>query len=591
MVQLNTTFDSTINQKIFVLKGDEGYARTTDVIASLNTSFSDFDSHMGYCHVGLDIEVVREIGDSTLLIFNNDELLYSIPYSDSHMDEIIDSDWNEKGVYWEDNHLVIGKKESDPLYINTGLFLLYDTEHHIKVRYLGNKNCLGSHENIVFNIPTPTAFESTLTLSSSSQRYLPNDTIDDVTLLFESENTIENTKSVKIYDNDVFLQTVTVTKDVPLTLDLGTFSDGLHTLKAVFEGDDEAYASETTYDISVGYKVMNATYPQYVIDGQTGSFTCTLRDYLDKPIVGEYISVSEYIDGYEWEQISQEVQTDSDGKVTIQPVNYSNKPFAMTINDWHDVTHTTDIVTVDDVTVDFWYTNESYYNETTDYTATVHVWHNNDEITHKLPIEYTETFIDGTSITRTLYANDVITGNVMRGLIEIECNVIDTDVSTTQYYHNMDVLYGSSTYSGGKPTLNNVSEVYSSFVVKYVGGSGNVRDDNRATVGWYIGGDGDDKVTWNIEFTYMGSSNVTSGYESYINGLKIGRDIPKLKAGDKIKIVRKPDKTNEFYINDALKKTHYYQYPTFFYITLFKRSTFIMNGLRIERVLKSNDGV
>ena len=46
MVQLNTTYDSSIHQKIFVLKGDEAYARTTDTIATLITDFDNYATYM-----------------------------------------------------------------------------------------------------------------------------------------------------------------------------------------------------------------------------------------------------------------------------------------------------------------------------------------------------------------------------------------------------------------------------------------------------------------------------------------------------------------------------------------------------------------
>ena len=95
MVQLNTTYDSKIHQKVFVLKGDEAYARTTDTIATLITDFGDYDSHINYCHVGLEIQVLRELGKSHLFIYCDDELIYKIPWADSGMAQIIDEEWNE----------------------------------------------------------------------------------------------------------------------------------------------------------------------------------------------------------------------------------------------------------------------------------------------------------------------------------------------------------------------------------------------------------------------------------------------------------------------------------------------------------------
>ena len=351
MVQLNTTYDSSIHQKVFVLKGDEAYARTTDTIATLITDFGDFDNHISYCHVGLEIQVLRELGNSNLQIYCDDEHLYTIPWSNDHMGEIIDSDWNEKGVYWENGKLLIGKYSLNPL-VNTGLYLLYDVEHKIEVRYDPNNYCLGSSAKpIVFTVPTPDVFASTLTLNPLTTRFAPDDEVD-MKLSFECDNQTTTAKSVRIYDNDVLVETVEVTQDIFTMLELGVLSTGLHTIKAVFEGDDEAYASETSLDISVGYKITNLQYPSYVIVGDDGSLSCNVLDYFNEPYVGLGVSVAEYNNG-SWSSISSTGQTNSQGFININSVQYSEKEFAVTIDGWYDEKHRTNIINPTNVNVAF----------------------------------------------------------------------------------------------------------------------------------------------------------------------------------------------------------------------------------------------
>lgn len=351
MVQLNTTYDSSIHQKVFVLKGDEAYARTTDTIATLITDFGDFDNHISYCHVGLEIQVLRELGDSHLLITIDGESLEPIPWSDSGMGEIIDSDWNEKGVYWENGKLLIGKYSLNPL-VNTGLYLLYDVEHKIEVRYEPNNYCLGSSAKpIVFTVPTPDVFTSTLTLNPLTTRFAPDDEVD-MKLSFDCDNQTTTAKSVRIYDNDVLVETVEVTQDIFTMLELGVLSTGLHTIKAVFEGDDEAYASETSLDISVGYKITNLQYPPSLFSGETGSVSCNVLDYFNESWSGLNVKLSKWTNN-EWIDISDSSTTDSNGYVGINNAQITADQYAIKIGDWYGNKLTTTVISIATLNVAF----------------------------------------------------------------------------------------------------------------------------------------------------------------------------------------------------------------------------------------------
>ena len=350
MVQLNTTYDSKIKEKIFILKGDEGYARTTDVVANLITSFSDYDDYLGNCHVGLEIQVLRELGDSTIDIYINDEVK-TIPWSSEHMDEIIDADWNEQGIYWEDGKLIVGKYETTPSLIETGLYLPYDVEHTIKVRYNGNKYCLGSSAKpLVFTVPTPDKFKSMLTLSGET-RFAP-DTSVNIGLRFDCEATIQEAKTVLIYDGDDLIATVDdVEKGVTSTVNLGVLSDGLHNLMAVFEGDDEAMASKSSIQyISVGYNISQVQYTPALITGTTGTFSCVVTDYFVNPWDDLSVKVSDY-NGSTWNDISSSATTDENGAVSFNTVQYNANPFAVTIGNWHSRTYTTQIIYPSDISI------------------------------------------------------------------------------------------------------------------------------------------------------------------------------------------------------------------------------------------------
>ena len=354
MVQLNTTYDSSLKQKIFVLKGDEGYARTTDVIAELITDFGDYTSHLDKCHVGLSIKVLRELGESNILVYIDDDVK-SIPWKDEGMDEIINSDWNAQGIYWDDDNkrLIIGKYETTPEYIVTGLFLLYDVEHTIKVKYTGNKNCLGSHSKpIVFTVPTPDTFRTTLTLTGSNPPvYDRGADVSNLSLLLECGLSLQSSKSVKIYDGTTYLTTVTATQDTPLTVDLSSYAltEGLHTIKAVFDGDDECFGTETSLDISIGYVLTDVTYPSTLMTGDTGSITATIKDYFEEPVSGETIKISKYTSSTYTDLSS--TTSSSSGEVSFSNVALTSDPWVFTYGNWHSEQYSTYIIEIDSISL------------------------------------------------------------------------------------------------------------------------------------------------------------------------------------------------------------------------------------------------
>ena len=360
MVQLNTTYDSSIHQKIFVLKGDEGYARTTDTIATLITDFDNYTTYIERCHVGLEIQVLRELGVSKIYIQIDDEVPWEIPWSDSGMAQIIDEDWNEQGVYWENGKLIIGKYDHDNN-INTGLFLLYDVEHTIKVRYDGNKNCLGSSAKpIVFTVPTPDYFATELSFNKATPpRYAPNTTINDITVTLTSDTELSSSKLIDIYDDattpSTLLTQVELEQDVPSTINLTGLSDGLHKIRASWTGDWECYASDSELDVSVGYKLTNIQYPSFLYTGQEVEVSCYISDYFDEPWSGLSLAIFEKR-GSAWYSISSFLYTDSNGYLHFNGVDISSYPYAFysTSNPrWNSDLMTTEIIEITGISVAF----------------------------------------------------------------------------------------------------------------------------------------------------------------------------------------------------------------------------------------------
>ena len=352
MVQLNTSYDSSIHQKIFILKGEESYARTTDTIATLITNFGNYTSNIRKCHVGLEIQVLREIGDSNLFIYCNDELLYSIPWSDSGMAQIIDSDWNDKGVYWENGKLIIGKYDYAN-HINTGLFLTYNRDHKIEVRYDGNDKCLASKSKpILFNVPKPNTFMTRLEFGVEDPVYHPPQEVDDITLTLIAYKELSSTKMIDIYDDSTtpstLLDTVELEENEPVTLSLGALSHGLHNIRASWEGDNECYGCEQTVDISYGFNIINIERPLTLIQGQTGKVSFNVLDFFGNPFPDYHLTFKlvEKVND-EWEVISSVFPNFNNGRVAITGASISSRPYAIARgNAWRGESMKTNIIEV-----------------------------------------------------------------------------------------------------------------------------------------------------------------------------------------------------------------------------------------------------
>ena len=577
MVKLSSRYDSTLKKKVFILKGDEAYARTTEVIANLIT-FDDFDNHINYCHVGLEIEVLRELGDSYLYIYNNDEMLYDlpIPYNDSGMAEIIDSEWNEKGVYWIDNKLVIGKKSENPL-VNTGLYLPYDVENKIRVEYIGNKHCLSSESKpIPLIVPTPDTFESTLTLWSDDPSYSPSATVNDVQLLFECENETENSKTVKIYDNDNLVTTETVMQDVPVTLTLSELSDGLHILKAVFEGDDEAYASETSYSISVGYKITNLVYPSYVVQGNAGTLSCKVTDYLDVALDG-YIRLEEY-DGSTWTEIASQVEAGSDGSVTFTNVTYSNNPFAVTVGHWHDTQHTMNIINPTSISLNL---GSPYATMGSNTSITGGIYSNGSIIPISgITVSFVATYLDGTEYewetkTKSDYTYSTSFQSNTDGKITITGYIKNTSVTASADWNVLRYWWSSSENKQyGNAVTNGVSITKKNNGFKF----NNPNNTNGTATFSYGSG------KWVTEFDMTGIDTIdaTIGISTF-NGLEWADEEYVGYFPFHMRIEHDADNTMRWYADNELVETSTNNTRAFV-IGFLTDGNVIINNLKIERI-------
>ena len=317
MAKLTTRYDRELKEKVFVLRGEEGYARTTDCILDeilhdpTETGIDpetgrriDWNNTIGYMLLEFRLDVLRDIGASYVVLYDNDEML---------------------GVYdFDTNTHTIEFAYNENPDLDTRLKLAYGVEHNLYAKYMGNKHCLKSEsKKYNFNEPVPSHFESQLVFDEIGSVEFGQSISVGVTL---SAHDNYGGQTIYLYDGSTLLGTATTdsTTGKATFTNISFNSDGIHTLSARYNGSEHLYSSSATYDVSVGYRLIITNYPSYLINSNMGSVTVSAIDYHGRPVSGKSIYIANDV---AWESLSQEVTTNNDGIAVFNQVAMMSYPY------------------------------------------------------------------------------------------------------------------------------------------------------------------------------------------------------------------------------------------------------------------------
>ena len=293
MVRISTKYDNTIVNdkevgKVFMIRGDEAYARTTDTIFNIITDNTSSTSSKGYM-VGFCYDVLRDTGSSTLVLYDNDIVLQEYEW---------DSDDGMQYVGTTNDHTVI-----DP---STCLYLPYNEEHKLWMRYKGNNSCLYSKSKpVTVYAELPSEFQTEVAFSNINM--VMNNISFDLTLAIDGDETSDTyNKGIEIYLDDDLIDTVTTpSDDNVVSKTLTGVSTGHHMITATVVGDEDIYTSTNTYEFDIGYDITIVSYPKPFINNTDGD------------IVVRVLCNGEPVDGRIVEFSTGSALTDSDGYATI----------------------------------------------------------------------------------------------------------------------------------------------------------------------------------------------------------------------------------------------------------------------------------
>jgi len=286
MARIKTYYDYEIKKEAFEVLGDVGYTKSTDITLT-PVSFSN--SRIEYGVQTFTVDVVGEKGTSNIIVYDNDEPI-PIFVGGLQTDMI---DWSE-----EDPELTFN------------VHLNYDVEHNLRARFKGNDRCLGSKSRLItITEPTPDAYSSTIRrYNDSTVNYTPNSAFSLPIEFVSGQSFVKaEVKSVEWFIDDVSQGTTNITLPANTdrgntTLEVNGLTDGSHTIRINFEGDEHSGASELTFNISVGYLIQILSYSPYSVNFENVNIRARLENYLGQGIANQTI----------WD-----VTTDSNGEVNI----------------------------------------------------------------------------------------------------------------------------------------------------------------------------------------------------------------------------------------------------------------------------------
>ena len=281
MANIITSYDKSLKEKVFIVRGEESYARTTDCmlteILHNGERREDWNTHLDYMLLEFRIDVVRDVGASEVVLYDNDVVL---------------------GVYpFDTNSHYIDLKFEDSEHDNR-IMLNYDVEHNLYAKYMGNKQCLKSQSKTYsFYEAMPDAYNCSLSLLESDEETplsIDYDTGDTVSLKVKIDAETEvGQEYVAGNDIEIYVDGVKLEDDyttgiggITPSIEIEDLTDGEHTITARFNGTEYLAFSSTTMDISVGYVASIISYPSYLINNNPFDASVKVTDYLNNPQQG-----------------------------------------------------------------------------------------------------------------------------------------------------------------------------------------------------------------------------------------------------------------------------------------------------------------
>ena len=266
MVRCSIYYDKDIKEQVFMIRGDERYARSTKTTMEIGNP----TLHSTNFDLSVIVDVYRDVGNASVVIYDNDEALYVI------------DDWQS-----------IDTARTISL---TGLG--YDADHNLYAKYIGNGQCSPSSSKAeLVNITNPYVFDATLDVNVPP---VVNGSISNISITLSNDEDVSYSRNqeLQVYYDGTLKDTVTTDSNGEATTSISNVGNiGLHELQIVYEGSLNLTPTTYTAPISVGYKLEFTDYPYIGVHLQDSTFKVKVTDFLNNPIANESVSMTSHFEG------------------------------------------------------------------------------------------------------------------------------------------------------------------------------------------------------------------------------------------------------------------------------------------------------
>lgn len=275
MVRISTVFDeipqgdgTTKKSKVFMVRGDEGYAHQTQPVLKVLACNNPSSSIQGY-KVYIKYDVVNDIGSSSVVLMDNDDVLGVYDWTDT------------------DGETTIGSSSTPAFYLN------YGVEHNLYLKYKGNNKCLASKsDKITITQDFPSGFITSVVLGTHS--WSSGDLNIPFTLKQNGETgSSTQSKDVFFYLGDELVDTVTTNSSSTGTavIDGDKLKEGINTIdiEVFYDGTLSPYHGELS--VEKGELLTISEYPTPFIKSADNTVKCLLTDFNGNPISGTNVTL------------------------------------------------------------------------------------------------------------------------------------------------------------------------------------------------------------------------------------------------------------------------------------------------------------
>lgn len=262
MSRISRVFDNDLKKQVFMIRGDENYVRSTSIVIGLDNFEMGDDTYAQK----FKVSVFRDIGDSAVQFYANDELVKTIEWSDTCPNDSV---------------VTLG-----------GLY--YNTDYVFKAVYIGNDECLkSSSKNIPLN-RIPGEYDTAIT--TDLRTVYTDDIVYTITLECEQQGLVSGkpiTIDITTPGGAHWIKTVTLNEDGKFTDNLGSLNDGLYEIDVKFNGTTVLQPSRLIQKVSRGYKLEPFESEKIVTPlDRDVNFKVILQDYIgntysDKEVILE----------------------------------------------------------------------------------------------------------------------------------------------------------------------------------------------------------------------------------------------------------------------------------------------------------------